>query len=188
MPLLTNKDLIKIKDQEFLLQKRVITEKISRVLTDVEFEIKRSEALQSGLIPQDALTIAGKISRGENYKGLPYLVLDFPRLSQDNRIFIYRTMFWWGNYFICLLVSVNCHQLQTIPSETDSDIFINTGPTPWVFDLSESCWKPIADFNEPSELEFISLARKIHFDDYDQLSTLSRTTFERFMTFLSKKN
>jgi len=40
-----------------------------------------------------------KISRGENYKGMPWVVLDYPRSFGKEDIFAIRTMFWWGHYF-----------------------------------------------------------------------------------------
>jgi hypothetical protein len=56
---------------------------------------------QEGL--RDALEEIGrippKISRGENYKGLPYVVLDYPRCFGKEDVFAIRTLFWWGKYF-----------------------------------------------------------------------------------------
>src|SRR5690606_35248150 len=40
-----------------------------------------------------------KISKGENYRGLPYLVLDYPRIFDTEALFMVRSMFWWGNFF-----------------------------------------------------------------------------------------
>jgi hypothetical protein len=40
-----------------------------------------------------------RISKGENYKGLPYVVLDYPRRFGRDDVFAIRTLFWWGNYF-----------------------------------------------------------------------------------------
>ena len=40
-----------------------------------------------------------KISRGENYQGLPYLVLDYPRCFNKEDVLAIRTMFWWGKFF-----------------------------------------------------------------------------------------
>lgn len=40
-----------------------------------------------------------KISRGEQYQGLPYVVLDYPRLFSKDNIFACRTFFWWGRFF-----------------------------------------------------------------------------------------
>jgi hypothetical protein len=38
-----------------------------------------------------------KISRGENYKGLPWVMLDYPRVFGREDVFAIRTMFWWGH-------------------------------------------------------------------------------------------
>ncbi|HMH20736.1 MAG TPA: hypothetical protein VK563_03120 [Puia sp.] len=40
-----------------------------------------------------------RISKGENYKGLPWVVLDYPRYFGRDHVFAVRTLFWWGNYF-----------------------------------------------------------------------------------------
>jgi hypothetical protein len=40
-----------------------------------------------------------KISKGENYLGLPYVMLDYPRLFTREHVLAIRTMFWWGHYF-----------------------------------------------------------------------------------------
>ena len=40
-----------------------------------------------------------KISRGENYKGLPWVMLDYPRVFGKEDVFAIRTMFWWGHAF-----------------------------------------------------------------------------------------
>lgn len=40
-----------------------------------------------------------KISRGENYRGLPWVMLDYPRLFGRDDVFAIRTLFWWGHSF-----------------------------------------------------------------------------------------
>jgi len=40
-----------------------------------------------------------KISKGENYNGLPWLMLDHPRHFEKQTAFAIRTLFWWGNFF-----------------------------------------------------------------------------------------
>jgi len=40
-----------------------------------------------------------RISKGEQYKGLPWVMLDYPRVFGKEDIFAIRTMFWWGHYF-----------------------------------------------------------------------------------------
>src|SRR6476620_4487797 len=44
-------------------------------------------------------SISPKISRGEYYQGLPYVVLDYPRYSRTPDLGFIRSMFWWGHFF-----------------------------------------------------------------------------------------
>jgi hypothetical protein len=44
-----------------------------------------------------------KVSRGEQYKGLPWVMLDYPRIFGKEDVQAIRTMFWWGNYFTVAL-------------------------------------------------------------------------------------
>ena len=49
-----------------------------------------------GLLPSP---VSPKISRGENYLGLPYVMLDYPRLFGREDVLAIRTFFWWGHVF-----------------------------------------------------------------------------------------
>ena len=44
-------------------------------------------------------TLFIKIFKGENYRQLPYIVLDYPRHFSTDRGFAFRSMFWWGKEF-----------------------------------------------------------------------------------------
>jgi len=43
--------------------------------------------------------VSPKISKGENYQGLPYVMLDYPRLFGREDVLAIRTFFWWGHAF-----------------------------------------------------------------------------------------
>lgn len=96
---LTSQELKVIKDDEFLLSKRNAINKVIesfsqlRELIDQEIENKGWK----DLIPFKPGDV--KISRGENYRGLPYVILDYPRQFSFEDIFAFRTMFWWGHFF-----------------------------------------------------------------------------------------
>jgi len=49
-------------------------------------------------LPEEVLIQSPKIARGENYNGLPYVMLDYPRFFGKEDVFALRTMFWWGNF------------------------------------------------------------------------------------------
>ncbi len=49
--------------------------------------------------------VTGKISQGENYLGYPYVILDFPKMFNQQNVFTFRVIFWFGHYFTCSLVA-----------------------------------------------------------------------------------
>lgn len=188
--MLTKDDFSIISDQDFLIHKRAVLGKITTLLSEVEVGLKNSKSMDSTLLPIGTLTKSGKISRGDNYKGLPYLVLDYPRYSHGNEIFLFRTMFWWGNYFLCMLISQNCsHRLKdNLPTEKVG-FFLNHGKSPWNYDLADVSWKPMNKAQTLSgPLPFISIGKRVNFNEIDQLADISRATFDTVLSFLTKKN
>ncbi len=91
MELVTNAGMI--------LTKNAILQKALLLLGTLQE--KQQTCLQSisSRLPAEVINTSPKISRGENYLGLPYLVLDYPRLFDKENIFLIRSMFWWGNFF-----------------------------------------------------------------------------------------
>jgi len=68
-----------VTNYEWLLTKNGILEKIKGSLGILQQ--RQQELLQQAgsFLPPEVLTVSAKISRGENYLGLPYLMLDQPR-------------------------------------------------------------------------------------------------------------
>lgn len=49
----------------------------------------------------EELNTLPKISKGENYMGFPWVMLDYPRCFDNDRgHFALRTFFWWGHYYL----------------------------------------------------------------------------------------
>ncbi len=88
-----------VTNTEWILTKGRILEKGMMLLG--RLQLKMSGLMQSErlTVPQAILEKPPKISRGENYRGLPYLILDYPRLFDQKDIFAIRTLLWWGHFF-----------------------------------------------------------------------------------------
>ena len=56
-----------------------------------------------------------KISRGENYQGLPWVMLDQPRLFGKEDVFAIRTLFWWGHGFSVTLHLKGAYRDRYLP-------------------------------------------------------------------------
>lgn len=109
-----------------------------------------------------------KISRGENYLGLPYLVLDYPRHFDSVNILAIRTMFWWGHSFSSTLhLSGSLKELFTEKLEafyfslSKGNYYIGVNEDPWQHHFEEDNYLPI---NGMSEEAFGSYCR-----EYDHL-------------------
>ncbi len=83
---------------EWILTKRKVLEKISVLFGELSVNVQDLLKKESWL-PPEMLYSVSKISKGENYLGLPYSILDYPRFFSGNDIIAVRTMFWWGNFF-----------------------------------------------------------------------------------------
>jgi hypothetical protein len=95
---------------EIILTKNMVLQKIRSMFEEVQqcmVDYSTEKNWQSTI---DAFKITAKISRGENYEGLPYLILDYPRLFNKEDIFAVRTMFWWGNFFSTTLHVAGQHK------------------------------------------------------------------------------
>ena len=150
-----------VSSPDIILTKNAILQKIK--LFFEELQVKQLEIINDyrSQLPGEILKISPKISRGENYKGLPWLVLDNPRYFQHNNIYAIRTMFWWGSFFsITLHLSgnnknyfkekflLNLSQLRT------KEVCIYTGTDEWEHDLDPITYKSLRAINN-DELEKI---------------------------------
>ena len=86
-------------DTDFLLTKAIVSKKVNALLNQTHDQLKQFVEAQHLAFPEGVLLKAGKISRGENYQHLPYLLLDYPRKFAQDDVFALRTMFWWGNFY-----------------------------------------------------------------------------------------
>jgi hypothetical protein len=102
---LSPRELELVTSAEWILTKNLVIKKAQALLGEVQQNILDYSRLKAGIFPAEIMAIPPKISRGENYRGLPWLMLDHPRFfgsekqSGHQEIFAIRTMFWWANFF-----------------------------------------------------------------------------------------
>lgn len=86
-----------MNDASFILTKNRIVQKVYDLFGSVSAGCNRF--MGSVALPEEVSAVSPKISKGENYLGLPYVILDQPRYFSKHDVFAIRTMFWWGHYF-----------------------------------------------------------------------------------------
>src|SRR5258705_2608323 len=82
-----------IENKEWILTKHTIINKVYKLFGELN-EIYKQVSAEEQVFPELYKNAGGKISRGENYEGLPYVMLDYPALFSKENIFAIRTLFW----------------------------------------------------------------------------------------------
>ena len=100
MPILfTSTELKTLHNSKFFEIKASATKKTDAMLAGVRDTLKKEIEKNNFRFPKEVDVRMGKIFRGENYNGLPYLVLDYPKHFSKDSVFAFRALFWWGNFF-----------------------------------------------------------------------------------------
>lgn len=194
---LTEKELTYLSDTDFLLTKRNIQDKVNQLLVETEEKLKDAIRQHKLVVPARVQSQAGKISKGENYQGLPYQILDFPRLFSRDDIFAYRTMCWWGNYYSATwhLQGKSWQALRkTLIAEQrilrEEKAFICVHHTPWEYHQQEDNFLSIESFSEKSlsehfeRMHFMKIARFLPLEDGGKLPAFSLNFFKRLNTMM----
>jgi hypothetical protein len=86
-----------MRDTGIILTKNNVIAGMVKLFAALQQSLEQDAANTQALAPY--LPQNSKISKGENYLGLPYVILDYPRYFDGKNIFAIRTMFWWGRFF-----------------------------------------------------------------------------------------
>jgi len=187
-----------INNADWILTKNGIIQKAKQLL--MSLQDNQQNHLQSifPYLPAEILKPSAKISKGENYQGLPYLILDYPRLFDHKDIFAIRTMFWWGNFFsITLHLSGNyktmfarriiaCYELLK-----ETDFFICVHEEQWQHHFESDNYVQISKRNKDdfeymiSTGSFIKLANKISLRQWDDAQEILFQHFKQIIDVLN---
>ncbi|MEO5682261.1 MAG: hypothetical protein ABIQ88_06445 [Chitinophagaceae bacterium] len=88
-----------VNNREWILTKHRVIEKVYQLFGSLSDQMQLHLQKKAVLLPEKVLQVPPKISKGELYKSLPYVVLDYPRIFSKEDVFAIRSFFWWGNYF-----------------------------------------------------------------------------------------
>lgn len=197
IPSLNQQELDYLQDTHFLLTKRKVTRQLQQLLAYTQQELGEFIRRHKEQLPRNSLRRAGKISRGENYKGLPYLILDYPRLLTKDDVFAFRTMCWWGNFFSCSLqlqgksLDQYRHPLKhTLRDHTNSGLYICVNSTPWEYHYGQDNYQLLENLSEEEihqllEQDFFKISRKTGLEQYAHLPSFALGCLQEFLGLLS---
>ncbi len=175
-----------VTNADFILTKNNIITKVYMLLGELSVfyvdEINKRKTL-----PHEVVAITPKISRGENYEGLPWVMLDYPRYFTATDVLAIRTYFWWGNFFSITLQLKGKYQIKNFKSKI-SDWYLCCNADEWQHHFRADNYKPLNDFSdeEIEALSFIKLAKKIPLTQWDDIEILIRNDFITILNILEK--
>ena len=176
---LSKEELLLVQNAELLLTKNRIIGKVYEMFGVLAGDIQKLFSPHSILL-EEILQSPPKISKGENYKGLPYVMLDYPRKFTKTDTFAIRTMFWWGNFFSTTLHLKGKYKDAIVPVLKDKlsllaghHFFMNIESEEWRHDFEADNYLPIlhADrttvVNNLIKKDFCKIAGKISLDGWN---------------------
>ncbi|MDB5192436.1 MAG: hypothetical protein JWQ96_1999 [Segetibacter sp.] len=184
---LSQRELELVINEEWLITKSRIIKKVIALLANTSHSYTQIGAS----LPTEFVRVPPKISRGENYKGLPYVMLDYPRNFTKDNFFAIRCFFWWGNFFsITLHLSGN---MQHRYADKIANELVALNKEGWHFQEGIDEWDHTFENNnfvviDPSKnykcqsRRFVKLAKKIPLQEWDDVPLF----FEKNFSFLVK--
>jgi hypothetical protein len=191
----TEKELNILQDTDFLLTKSSVLDKIYKLLEDSRSELIKTVDNSNFCFPDGTDIVTGKISRGENYKNLPYMVLDYPALFTNESSFAFRTMFWWGNFFSSTLHlegkaldKYGKTIVDNIDKLLNKNIYIGVGETPWQYHYGEDNYLPLTKEHGEfiKNFNFLKLSKKISISEWEKLPSFASNFLNIMLSVLSK--
>jgi len=167
-----------VRNIEFFKLKASITQKVLALFTDLHQRLKGEVQHLHFIAPPGLDLKKSQFVKGEHYRGLPYIYLDFPKHFTQGEKFTFRWMLWWGHYFIFALMSegahLEVHRENLIRSYDDlvgKDFYISTYKTPWEWLRDADHVLPLKRENKRQAIDtimdksFLKLQRFIDLED-----------------------
>lgn len=194
--MLSAEEQLLVCNTDWILTKRIILDKVSLILGELSEAQKLILEKEKGWLPGELILSSAKISKGENYLQLPYLILDHPRSFKTADIFAIRTMFWWGNFFSVTLQLSGSYKeiyLEKIYNNlpfTKENLFICVHEDQWQHHFEAGNYKNIKELTGEELREiidkrsFLKLAVKFPLQHWDTMPGLLQQGFREIIELL----
>ncbi len=181
-----------LSEKEFFILKAKASEKIRLILQELNDQLIQHSSSDTLAVIRKYYLRQGKISRGENYLGLPYMVLDYPGYFKPESVLTFRCKFWWGSYFSFYWI-LSGELFKEVFTKSELEKLKGKG---YLISVSENLWDhrfespyaiPLDEYltlaNDETNLHFLKLGKKI---DLDQWETLPEQAFGAYSEILSE--
>lgn len=193
---LSKEEMELVTQSNWILTKNQILKKGQQLLGNVQIRLQQLLPEHSWL-PEEIINSSPKISRGENYNGLPWLILDYPRYFNKEDVFAIRNFFWWGNFFSSTIHLAGTYKIRHENKIIDAfklfkenDFYFCINEDQWEHQFEKENYEPVSAFNLSSfekmirEKSFIKLAKKVPLEEWNDVEKKMVETFSQLMNAL----
>ncbi len=183
-----------VLDADFILRKNRIMEKVYQLFGAMQQAMAAEPAIGRLSLPGG---LPPKISRGEQYQGLPYAVLDYPRLFGRDDIFACRSFFWWGRFFsITLHLSgAPLHRYRAVLGRLQhrlGDWHVCVHESPWEHHFEADNYRAVrslaaGEWEGLMQGPFVKLARKYELQDWENIISRAVPAYAALLNMLEEK-
>jgi hypothetical protein len=187
---LSAEELQLVTNPHWILTKRIIIDKVNELLGNLSECMQQKLQLFVGGLSEEVINSTPKIYRGENYRQLPYVLLDYPRCFEKEHVFAVRTLFWWGYFFSCTLHLSGRHKLmfekivlQNLTAFPLEGVYICINEAEWEHHFETDNYLPLQSLtlHQTKEIilkrKFLKLAVKHSLQQWDRLPHLLEQSF-----------
>ena len=192
--MLSETELALVQDPNVILTKRNIINAASVLLGEQVNTINQvfGAVLSVG---NDIRATRPKISKGENYNSLPYVLLDHPAIFSQTDIFALRSFFWWGHDFIITLhlsgkyLDQYKEGINKAVENNPSGLYLCINSDPWQHEVVEGNYVPAHSMNAQALQEhlfgrtFIKIAVQLPLKEWNSIPW--ERTYRRFAAMFS---
>lgn len=185
-----------VTDPDWILTKNRVIGKVYTLFGQLSEQYKEEWNKTSFAERKEPGFQSPKIAKGEQYRELPWVILDQPRHFTASDQFAIRSFFWWGNFCsITLQLSgtskVNYQQALQYYFENNpsakQDWWIGVGEDPWEHHFEESNYQPLSHMHvaNMATLPHIKLAKKISLQEWDNLNDFFTDNYREIVRMLN---
>jgi hypothetical protein len=190
---LSPEELELVQNAGWILTKNAVIEKTKQLFNSLQDKQEQYLTAQFTELKRVILDTSPKISKGENYRGLPYVVLDYPRLFDKENIIAVRCLFWWG-HFISITLHLSGefkHKFkvndEVIKYVTEKNFYISAGEE-WDHHFEENNYIPPEKFHGDKsslvEKNYLKFAKKLDLLHWDMADDFLLQTFEEIIQLM----
>jgi hypothetical protein len=195
---LSHSEMEMVNNADLILTKNAILKKVGLLLGNLQSNQQQALAFYAARLPEKVSGSTPKISKGENYQELPYLILDYPRVFEQENTFAVRTMFWWGNFFSVTLHLSGVYKkkaeeklIASYDALTEKGYYCTINVSQWEHHFDRNNYVLLSEMSKNDfqkavrETSFIKLANKIALKLWDDAPVMLEEFFKNMINIMA---